>query len=357
MSTHITAQLKTTLGAFALDVNVTLPGKGVTAIFGQSGSGKSTLLRCMAGLQRAAGVLQINDAIWQNDSVFLPVHQRPLAYVFQEASLFLHLSVRDNIEYGYKRLAKSQRKLSFDQVVAWLGVTHLLERSPEHLSGGEKQRVAIARALLTSPDILFMDEPLAALDQKSKNEILPYLEHLHDALSIPVLYVTHSTDEVTRLADHIVLMDAGKVIAAGGMAETLARLDLPAQMGDESSVILQAVISERDAPWHLLRAEFPGGSLWLRDSGLAVGHKVRVRVLARDVSLALEKKTGTSIQNILCGVIEEIADDKHPGLALVRVRIGASPLLSRLTRRSVFELQLTVGMAIWVQVKSVAVLE
>ena len=329
----------------------------MTAIFGQSGSGKSTLLRCMAGLQRAAGVLQINDAIWQNDCVFLPVHQRPLGYVFQEASLFLHLSVRDNIEYGYKRLAKSQRKLSFDQVVAWLGVTHLLDRSPEHLSGGEKQRVAIARALLTSPDILFMDEPLAALDQKSKNEILPYLEHLHDALSIPVLYVTHSTDEVTRLADHIVLMDAGKIVAAGGMAETLARLDLPAQMGDESSVILQAVISERDAPWHLLRAEFPGGSLWLRDSGLAVGHKVRVRVLARDVSLALEKKTGTSIQNILCGVIEEIADDKHLGLALVRVRIGASPLLSRLTRRSVFELQLTVGMAIWVQVKSVAVLE
>lgn len=164
MSKTITAQFKTTLGAFVLDVNLQLPGKGVTAIFGQSGSGKSTLLRCMAGLQRAEGVLQINDAIWQNANRFMPVYQRPLAYVFQEASLFSHLSVRRNIEYGYQRLAENQRKLSFDQVVSWLGIGHLLNRSPDHLSGGEKQRVAIARALLTSPEILLMDEPLSALD-------------------------------------------------------------------------------------------------------------------------------------------------------------------------------------------------
>ena len=357
MSKTITAQFKTTLGAFALDVNLQLPGKGVTAIFGQSGSGKSTLLRCMAGLQRAEGVLQINDAIWQNASGFMPVYQRPLAYVFQEASLFSHLSVRRNIEYGYKRLAEHQRKLSFDQVVSWLGIGHLLNRSPDHLSGGEKQRVAIARALLTSPEILLMDEPLSALDQKSKNDILPYLEQLHDELSIPVLYVTHTAEEVARLADYIVYMDAGRVIASGTMRETLARLDMPAHMGEEAGVILETVIAERDEQWHLLRVEFSGGSLWVRDSGLALGHKVRVRMLARDVSLSLDKKTGTSIQNILHGMVEEIADDKHPGLALVRVRVGESPVISRLTRRSVHELQLSAGKEIWVQVKSVAVLE
>ncbi|MBI3186497.1 MAG: molybdenum ABC transporter ATP-binding protein [Gammaproteobacteria bacterium] len=353
----MTAQFKTTLGAFTLDVNLQLPGKGVTAIFGQSGSGKSTLLRCMTGLQRAEGVLHVNDALWQDANSFIPVHQRPLAYVFQEASLFAHLSVRRNMEYGYKRLAEHQRKLAFDQVVAWLGIGRLLDRAPDHLSGGEKQRVAIARALLTSPEILLMDEPLSALDQKSKNDILPYLEQLHDELSIPVLYVTHSADEVARLADHIVYMDAGRVITSGNMSETLARLDLPAYMGEEAGVILETVIAERDTQWQLLRVEFTGGSLWVRDTGLALGHKVRVRMLARDVSLALDKKTGTSIQNILQGVVEEIADDKHPGLALVRVRVGESPVLSRLTRRSVHELQLSVGKAIWVQVKSVAVLE
>ena len=202
-----------------------------------------------------------------------------------------------------------------------------------------------------------MDEPLSALDQKSKNEILPYLEKLHDALAIPILYVTHSAEEVTRLADYIVYMDAGRVIASGNMRETLARLDLPMHMGEEAGVILEAVITERDKQWHLVRTEFSGGSLWVRDLGLDIGHKVRVRILARDVSLALDKKTGTSIQNMLPGVVEEIADDKHPGLALVRVRVGESPLISRLTRRSVHELQLQAGKSIWVQVKSVAVLE
>lgn len=357
MSNQVGAIFKTRLGAFELDVNLQLPGKGVTAIFGHSGSGKSTLLRCMAGLHHAQGALQINDTVWQSDVVFVPVHKRSLAYVFQEASLFAHLSVRHNIEYGYKRLPVNQRKISFDQAVSWLGVEPLLERSPENLSGGEKQRVAIARALLTSPDILLMDEPLSALDQKSKNEILPYLEQLHDALAIPVLYVTHSADEVARLADYIVCLDAGRVVASGKLSETLARLDLPMHMGEEAGVILEAVIVERDAQWHLVRTEFSGGSVWVRDLGLDLGRKVRVRILARDVSLALDKKTGTSIQNILQGVVEEIADDQHPGLALVRVRVGESPVLSRLTRRSVHELQLSAGKEIWVQVKSVAVLE
>ena len=357
MNQKITAQFKTQLGAFTLDVDLQLPGRGVTALFGESGSGKSTLLRCIAGLHRAQGRLHLNNTIWQDERIFLPVHQRSLAYVFQEASLFAHLSVRANIEYGYKRLAPQQRKLTFDQVVDWLGVSHLLERTPQNLSGGEKQRVAIARALLTSPSLLLMDEPLSALDQKSKNEIFPYLENLHDSLLIPVIYVTHSATEVARLADHIVIMQAGRVIASGGLSDILSRLDLPLTMGEEFGVILQAVIAERDTAWHLLRADFPGGSMWVRDSGLVVGQKIRLRVLARDVSLALDKKIGTSIQNMLPGTIEEIADDQHPGQALARIKVGESVVIARLTKRSVHEMQLQVGMLIWIQIKSVAVLE
>ena len=353
----LTVQCKTTLGAFTLDVDLQLPGTGVTAIFGESGSGKSTLLRCIAGLHKATGVVRIHDSVWQDSKLFLPVHQRALGYVFQDSSLFAHWSVRRNIEYGYQRLIPAQRKLSIQQVVSWLGIAHLLERAADNLSGGEKQRVAIARALLTSPDILLMDEPLSALDQKSKREIFPYLEQLHDTLSIPVLYVSHSADEVARLADHIVYLETGRVIASGTIQQTLTRLDLPTHLGEDASVILQTVIVERDHHWQLARVEFAGGSLWVRDSGLPLGQKLRVRVLARDVSLALEQKTGTSIQNILAAVVDAIVDDQHPGQALVRLRLGESALMSRLTKRSVHELQLQIGMTIWAQIKSVAVLE
>jgi len=357
MSEEIQARFHHRYAGFTLDVDLQLPGKGVTALFGPSGCGKTTLLRCMAGLTRAdQGQLTVNGEVWQDDEHWRPTHQRPLGYVFQEASLFAHLNVRRNLQYGQARVQKTERRIELGSVVELLGIAHLLERMPQGLSGGERQRVAIARALLTSPRLLLMDEPLAALDIARKMEFLPYLERLHDELDIPVVYVSHAPDEVARLADHIVLMQEGRTVAAGPLTETLARLDLPIHLGEDAGVVLRAVVVERDTAWHLARVEFPGGSLWVRDGGHAVGHAVRVRILARDVSIALAPVVGTSIQNCLPATVEQMAGDYHPALSLLRLRLGQSPLLARLTRRSAAALELESGKLVWVQIKAVALI-
>jgi molybdate transport system ATP-binding protein len=353
----IQARFQHRYGGFTLDVDLNLPGKGVTALFGPSGCGKTTLLRCMAGLTRASqGQLTVQGAVWQDAAHFMPTHQRPLGYVFQDAGLFAHLSVRRNLLYGQMRVSPAQRRISLDSMVELLGLGALLERMPQGLSGGERQRVAIARALLTSPRLLLMDEPLAALDVARKQEFLPYLERLHDELDMPVVYVSHAPDEVARLADHIVVLQDGRAVAAGPLTETLARLDLPIHLGEDAGVVLHAVVVERDTAWHLARVEFAGGSLWVRDGGQALGQVVRVRILARDVSIALQPVTGVSIQNCLCATVEQIAGDDHPALALLRLRMGASPLLARLTQRSVASLVLAPDQAVWVQIKAVALI-
>ena len=353
----IELELTSDLGDFSLAAKLSLPEQGITAIFGESGSGKTTLLRCVAGLQKMQGRLSVNNEVWQDDTFLIPTHQRPLAYVFQEASLFSHLSVRKNLEYGYKRTPKSERRIAFDEAVEWLGLKALLDRHPSKLSGGQRQRVAIARALLTSPRLLLMDEPLSALDQSSKNEIMPYLEKLRDTLSIPILYVTHSLDEVARLADYLVLLKAGTVLASGVLSDVLSRLDLPIHQKEELGVVLKTTVVERDKKWHLLRVEFEGGGLWVRDSDVAIGKQLRVRVLARDVSIALEHQENTSILNLLPATIKQVVDNEHPAVKLVQVKIGGTTLLSRVTTRSVDVLGLKQGGKVWLQIKSVAVLE
>ena len=356
MST-IDARFQLDWPGFRLDVDVQLPAKGVTALFGHSGSGKTTLLRCIAGLERPPlGRLSFKGALWQDQEVWVPTHRRPLGYVFQEASLFPHLSVMNNLRYGQKRSQAAQR-IALDHAIELLGIGSLLERKPDLLSGGERQRVGIARALAVSPEILLMDEPLAALDLKRKQEILPYLERLHDELEIPVLYVSHSPDEVARLADNLVVLESGQIVAHGSLAETLVRLDLPIKLGEDVGAVLEATVCEIDSEWHLARVEFPGGSLWTRDHGIPLGKQVRVRVLARDVSLAIAEPASSSIQNVLHGHIDAIADDDHPGLQLVRVKVGETCLLSRLTRRSSVALGFTLGKSVHVQVKSVALME
>jgi molybdate transport system ATP-binding protein len=342
---------------FRLDVDVTLPGVGVTALFGASGSGKTTLLRLLAGLERAPkGRLSFKGDIWQDESTWLPPHRRPLGYVFQEASLFPHLTVMGNLEYGRRR-AKGRQPVELGPVIELLGIGSLLHRTPSLLSGGERQRVGIARALAVGPRILLMDEPLAALDLERKKEILPYLERLHEELEIPLVYVSHSPDEVARLADYLVAMEKGRVVSHGPLGEVLARVDLPMRLAEDAGVVLDGAVGERDERWHLARVDFAGGSLWTRDHGLAVGHRVRVRVLARDVSLAVESPGRTSITNSLEGVVDAIAAEEHPGLALVRVRVGESALVARLTQRSVAMLGLSRGRPVWVQVKSVALMK
>ena len=352
----IEARFRLDYPGFALDVDVVMPGQGVTALFGQSGSGKTTLLRCIAGLERGHGRLQVGGDVWQDEQVFLPVHQRPLGYVFQEANLFPHLTVRRNLDYGMHRVAAADRRVAVDQAVELLGIDHLLDRLPDRLSGGERQRVAIARALLTSPRLLLMDEPLAALDLARKLEILPYLERLHDELEIPVLYVSHAPDEVARLADHIVVMESGHVVTQGPLTEVLARVDLPIRLGEDTGVVLNGVIAERDPQWHLAHVEFAGGSVWVRDGGHAVGDRVRVRILARDVSVSLQAPAESSILNCLAAEVLAIGDDTHPALALVQLSIGGSTIVARLTRRSAEHLALAPGSRVHTQIKAVAVI-
>jgi molybdate transport system ATP-binding protein len=346
-------QFNLTRADFALNVDLQLPGRGVTALFGPSGCGKTTLLRCIAGLEHASGSLMVNEHLWQDATHFVPTHQRAIGYVFQEASLFPHLSVRGNLQYGMKR-ASSNGNAAIDPIIDLLGIRALLDRKPDGLSGGERQRVAIARALAVDPKLLLMDEPLAALDLKRKQEILPYLDRLQATLEIPMLYVTHSPDEVVRLAHHLVVMDAGRVVASGELANTLSQLDLPVKLGQEAGVVIEAVVGSIESQWHLTRMDFGGGSVWIRDPGLALGAKARVRILASDISLAREQPGKSSIQNVLQGQIDAMRDDEHPGLVLVRVKVGETALLARVTKRAVSELALKPGDTVWTQVKSVA---
>lgn len=356
MRNDIHARFRHGWPGFTLDIDLTLPGRGVTALFGSSGSGKTTLLRCVAGLERAPqGRLSVAGEVWQDEVRWVPTHKRPLGYVFQEASLFPHLTVLGNLRYGIQRTVDGSAA-ALEQAIELLGIEHLLDRKPAHLSGGERSRVGIARALAVNPRVLLMDEPLAALDLKRKQEILPYLKRLHEALAIPVLYVSHSPDEVAQLADHLVVLDGGTVLAHGPMDEVLSRIDLPIRLGEDVGVAIDGMIGAIDAPWHLALVDFAGGALWTRDQGLPVGQRVRVRILARDASLATEQPERSSVQNVLRGRVDAIAQDEHPGLALVRVQVGDTILISRVTKRALDTLMVSVGQNVWVQIKSVAVL-
>ena len=345
---------------FALQVDLRLPARGITVLFGASGSGKTSLLRCVAGLERAQQAhVAIAGEVWQDEAtrLFLPTHRRALGYVFQEASLFEHLDVQGNLDYGVKRARAPQARQTLQAAIELLGIAELLRRRPAELSGGERQRVAIARALATAPRVLLLDEPMAALDLARRLEIMPWLERLRDELSIPMLYVTHSADELARLADHLVVLARGQVQAVGPVQQVLASLQSPVVVGEDAGVLLQGQVAERDDEWQLARVAFEGGELWVRDRDIPVGQSVRLRVLARDVSLTTTEPHHTSIQNHLPGRIDSIAPDAHPSQVLVRVRCGEAVLLARITRRAQAMLHLQLGSIVWVQVKSVAVVQ
>jgi molybdate transport system ATP-binding protein len=357
----IQTRLKLNYSGFALDVDLQLPGRGVTALFGHSGSGKTTCLRCIAGLEKAdQGFIQVNEEVWQDSEkkIFVAPHKRALGYVFQEASLFPHLSVLANLEFGLKRIAKPQRRVDMAHATELLGIGHLLDRHPQHLSGGERQRAGIARALLTSPKLLLMDEPLAALDAQRKSEILPYLQRLHDELDIPVLYVSHSQDEVARLADHIVLLSEGKALASGPIGQTLARLDLPLALGDDAGVVIEGSVSAYDTHYQLLTLQLPGSDLNVRvtHTPMATGQALRCKVQARDVSLSLHNDGQSSILNRLpVTVISEMGAD-NAAHVLIRLEAAGTPLLARITRFSRDQLNVHPGQQLWAQIKAVAVL-
>ena len=322
-------------GDFVLDVDVEVPDSGITGVFGESGSGKTTLLRCIAGLEGGDG---------------LPAHKRNIGYVFQDPGLFPHLSVRGNIEFGAQRAAT--RRVESTSVVDMLGLDDLLDRKPNTLSGGEAQRVSIAAALMRSPDLVLMDEPLASLDRRRKDELLPYFDRLHDELSVPVIYVSHDIEEVSRLCDHLVLLDGGKVAASGNLVDVLSRVDVPVLSGRNAGVVLWAnPVDQEDG---LTRFDFGEGDIWAPGEFEAGGSPLRLRIAASDVSIARERPEATTILNILHATIEEV----HPvdaATALVRLGVGNQSLLARVTNRSVQRLELRPGERVFAQVKSVTV--
>ncbi|NBA97412.1 molybdenum ABC transporter ATP-binding protein [Pseudomonas sp. R5(2019)] len=361
MAAQIQARLQVAFPDFDLDVDLHLPGRGVSALFGPSGSGKTTCLRCLAGLEKAdQAYIEVNGEVWEDSQRkhFVAPHLRAIGYVFQEASLFPHLSVRGNLEFGWRRVAAQQRKVKLEHACELLGIGHLLDRAPGNLSGGERQRVGIARALLTSPRLLLMDEPLAALDSQRKREILPFLERLHDELEIPLVYVSHAHEEVARLADHLVLIEHGKVQASGPIGETLARLDLPLALGDDAGVVIEGRVCAFDSTYQLLTLALPNSQSRMRvaHAALPVGTTLRLKVQARDISLNLQPDGQSSILNRLPVVVtgQRLADNSAH--VLVSLDANGTPLLARITRYSFDQLHLHTGQTVWAQIKAVAVL-
>jgi molybdate transport system ATP-binding protein len=343
------------LGKFTLDAAFTTPAFGITAVFGPSGCGKTTVLRCMAGLQHLEGVCAIGADVWQDQSRFLPAHRRPIGYVFQEASLFPHLSVRRNLLYGAGEAEGNG--IAFDTVTALLGVEHLLERAPRHLSGGERQRVAIGRALLSQPKLLLMDEPLSALDRDTKHEILPFLERLHESLRLPIVYVSHDMSEVERLADHLVLMQEGRVIAAGPLHELQSDPHLPLAVSREAAVTLDAVVQSYDQGDGLLTLSVDGQPFLVPIAAAPNGRLQRLRVAAGDVSLARERSTASTILNIVpARILTATPLGSYEMLAVLGIGAPEGParLLARVTRRSWERLDLREDIDVFAQIKSVA---
>lgn len=345
--------LHTSRGEFTLAAAFDLPRTGITGIFGPSGCGKTTLLRSIAGLERDChGRVVVQGETWQDEKTFLPPHRRAAGYVFQEPRLFPHLTVERNLRYGQCRNGPGE--VGFDQVVELLGIAPLLARKPASLSGGERQRAAIARALLRNPRLVLMDEPLANLDTERKQEILPFLERLHARIDLPILYVSHSLDEISHLCDRMVVLNAGRVVATGSLQEVLARDDIALPAGEEHGAVLEGRIEGYDAEYELTRIEISAGMLFVPGQHGAAGNRVRLRVLARDISLALERPTASSILNILPVRVTAL----HPrpgGFVSVLLEAGTEPLQARISRRSVETLGLAPGTEAYAQLKSVAV--
>ena len=351
----IECKIKIQLESFTLDANFSIPDRGITVVFGPSGSGKTTLLRAIAGLEKSDdGFLKIGDSVWQKGENFLATHKRQIGYVFQDAALFDHLDVKGNLNFVVKR-AIGLKEDFIESIHNLLEIKTLLNRKTTQLSGGERQRVAIARALLTNPKILLLDEPLSALDLKRKNEILPYLDSIHNDLEIPILYVTHSQDEMSRLADHLLLIEDGNIIGSGPVNDMLTRFDMPLSHGGDAVSIIEAEVLKRDSEFNLMHLDFLGGQFIVPDNGFPVQTKVRIRVVARDVSLTKSKQVDTSILNIFPAMVQEIVNEGEAQV-MVRLQIKETILLACITRKSSYKLRLEKGSEVFVQVKSVAIL-
>ncbi len=347
---------------FNLKLNTHIPLDGVCAIYGHSGSGKTSLLRTIAGLEHHSNCeIRFAGETWQDKYTFVPAHKRRIGYVFQEASLLEHLTVKQNLDYAIKR-ARKLNQFSYQQVTDLMKIEPLLAQLPSTLSGGEKQRIAIARALLSQPQLLLMDEPLASLDLTHKNEILHYLEKLKTEVDIPIIYISHSPDEVARLADHLLVLDKGRLVSDKPINQSFELLNTATRHINEQAVFLQAFVVSRLDKWQQikvgLKSNQAGSSpayLWLTDNGLQPGSELRLKILAKDVSISLTKALDSSIQNSLLTEIEKI-EPLDDGMQLITLNASGHLIQARISNKAVFDLKLYAGIQVYAQIKAAALI-
>ena len=359
----IEAALQLNKPNFKLEVNFSVPSRGVTAVFGPSGCGKTTLLRAIAGLEPdTTGSLSVNAEQWLSADGSWTVEERRVGVVFQNPSLFPHLTVQENLVYGRKRLRKVTKPIELTELISSLEIEKLLLRYPEGLSGGEKQRVALGRALLAEPKLLLMDEPLSALDQSSREKLMLLLEKFLQDIDIPVFYVTHSSEEVARLADNLVLLANGVVSDHGAIQQVLGAVDGELSRSDTAFSMIEGQIATTQLPGLISVDCGAGIVLQLPDSTsmsefrYQPGSAARLRIRARDVSLCLEAPQRSSILNILPAVIAELASKPHNGSRVVKLDIAGKQLLSKISEYSVRHLELRAGQPVFAQIKSAALI-
>jgi molybdate transport system ATP-binding protein len=345
------------VGAFDLDVSFQNDA-GITALFGRSGSGKSLTINLIAGLRRPdRGRIALDDRVLVDtqSGIFVPSHRRRIGLVFQDAQLFPHLNVQQNLLFGRWFAPPGERAVTFDKVIETLGIAHLIERRPGRLSGGEKQRVAIGRALLATPKILLMDEPLAALDSERKQEILPLIEQLRDEFGIPIVYVSHAIEEVARLAARVVVLEAGRVVAIGSVEEVLGLALTPLGEGRfaRSSVII-GTLSGVDTAYDLTEISHPAGTIWLAGRAGPIGREARVVIKATDITLSTTPPRNLSVRTTLIGTVAGIATDDGPLAAVNIDLVGHGQLVALATRKAIDELGLRIGDRVFALVKTVA---
>jgi len=352
MTELLKAAFKVDYPDFNLDIDLQLPASGITVVFGPSGSGKTTLLRCLAGLEKS-GKMEIAGQVLQNENIFIPVNRRAIGMVFQESRLFSHLKVRDNLLYGYKRTPVNSRRLHLEDIGRVLSLEKLLERSIDKLSGGEKQRVALGRALLTSPKLLLMDEPLAALDAQRKKEIIPFIRKVEQELSIPIIYVTHSMSEVLQLVDTMLILKDGKVVNYGPVEKVFSDIRLRDAIGDEhSGAVLDTTVLEHDAEFGITRLDFMGQELSVPIQDISPGKGLRVHIHSKDVSLATQPPNGlTSVLNILKTKVKKIGE--NVGYSVDIELDAGRPLLATITRKSLSNLNIRPGQSIYAFIKAI----